>query len=258
MFVVYIFKMNEPIKTMERLSLFNKSLLLVLLLSLGACATTNPNGEPNIDPFENVNRAVFGFNDGIDRILLKPIAKGYRYITPNFVRLGVSNFFSNLSEVGSLVNATLQGKPVEGAKHTGRFLINSTIGIGGLFDVAKTMNLEKMDGEDFGQTLAVWGFNSGYYIVLPLLGSSTIRDGAGIPVNMALDPLGYYPEHRQTQTALNALEIIDLRTRLLRAEEFIRGDRYLFIRDAYLQRREFLVNDGTVVDDFGGDGELDF
>jgi len=229
MFVVYIFKMNEPIKTMERLSLFNKSFLLVLLLSLGACATTKPNGEPNIDPFENVNRAVFGFNDGLDRIILKPVAKGYRYITPDFIERGISNFFSNLSEVGS-----------------------------GLFDVAKTMNLEKMDGEDFGQTLAVWGFNSGYYIVLPLLGSSTIRDGAGIPVNMALDPLTYYPENPKIQTGLNALEIIDLRSRLLKAEEFISGDRYLFIRDAYLQRREYLVNDGEIIDDFGGDGELDF
>lgn len=237
---------------------FIKCLLLAITFYLGACATTGPNGEPNVDPLEGVNRAVFSFNDGLDRIILKPVAKGYRYITPNFIERGVSNFFSNLSEVGSLVNSTLQGKPSQGAKHTGRFLVNSTLGIGGLFDVAKYMNLEKMDSEDFGQTLAVWGVGSGPYIVIPFLGSSTLRGGVSIPVNTALDPLTYYPEDYKVRLGLNVLEIIDLRASLLKAEEFISGDRYLFIRDAYLQRREYLINDGKIEDDFGGDGELDF
>lgn len=245
-------------KTMERFYTPAKCLVLILALFLGACASTGPNGEPNVDPLEGVNRAVFSFNDGLDRVILKPVAKGYRFITPNFIERGVSNFFSNLSEVGSLVNATLQGKPVQGAKHTGRFLVNSTLGIGGLFDVAKHMNLEKMDREDFGQTLAVWGVDSGPYLVLPFLGSSTVRGGVSIPVNIALDPLTYYPEHAETRLGLNVLKIIDLRASLLKAEEFISGDRYLFIRDAYLQRREYLINDGEIEDDFGGDGELDF
>jgi len=244
---------------MIRLKSITKSLLIVSLLWLTACATTGPNGEVNVDPYEGFNRKIFGFNDGLDRYILKPVAKGYRYITPNFIERGVSNFFSNLSEVGSLVNATLQGKPTQGAKHTGRFLINSTLGIGGLFDIAKHMNLEKDDREDFGQTLAVWGVNSGPYLVLPFLGSSTIRGGVSIPVNNALDPLTYYPEHAETRLGLNTLEIIDLRASLLKAEEFISGDRYLFIRDAYLQRREYLINDGKIEDDFGGDDdELDF
>lgn len=235
-----------------------RALLVINIVFLSACATTGPDGEVNVDPYEGFNRKIFSFNDGLDRYILKPVSKGYQYITPNFIERGISNFFSNLSEVGSLVNATLQGKPVQGAKHTGRLLINSTIGLAGLFDVAKYMKLEKMDGEDFGQTLAVWGVNSGPYIVLPFLGSSTIRGGVSIPVENALDPLTYYPEDVETRLALKSLEIIDLRARLLQAEEFITGDRYLFIRDAYLQRREFLINDGKIEDDFGSDEELDF
>lgn len=243
---------------MKSLTSLMKNLLIISTCWLTACATTGPNGEVNVDPYEGFNRKIFGFNDGLDRYILKPVAKGYQAITPNFIEHGVSNFFSNLSEVGSLVNATLQGKPKQGAKHTGRFLINSTLGIAGLFDVAKYMNLEKTDAEDFGQTLAVWGVDSGPYIVIPFLGSSTIRGGVSIPVDRALDPLSYYPEDDMARLGLNALEIIDLRARLLKAEEFISGDRYLFIRDAYLQRREFLINDGEIVDDFGGDEEIDF
>ena len=243
---------------MKIITLLSKILIVLSALWLAACATTGPNGEVNVDPYEGFNRKIFGFNDGLDRYILKPVTKGYQAITPDFIERGVSNFFSNLSEVGSLVNATLQGKPSQGAKHTGRFLINSTLGLAGLFDVAKHMHLEKTDPEDFGQTLAVWGVDSGPYIVLPILGSSTIRGGVSIPVNSALDPLTYYPEDETVRLGLNALEIIDLRARLLKAEEFITGDRYLFIRDAYLQRREFLINDGKIEDDFGSDEELDF
>lgn len=243
---------------MKLLIVLPKFVLWIALFSLAACATTGSNGEVNIDPYEGFNRKIFGFNDGLDRYLVKPVTKGYQAITPNFIERGVSNFFSNLSEVGSLVNATLQGKPKQGAKYTGRFLVNSTLGVAGLFDVAKYMHLEKTDAEDFGQTLAVWGVDSGPYLVLPFLGPSTLRGGVSIPVDRALDPLTYYPEDDTLRLGLNALEIIDLRTRLLKAEELITGDRYLFLRDAYLQRREFLINDGKIEDNFGADKELDF
>lgn len=235
-----------------------KIVLLTAVIGLAACTTTGPNGEVNVDPYEGFNRKIFGFNDGVDRYVLKPVTRGYRFITPDFIERGISNFFSNLTEVGSTVNATLQGKPGQGAGHAGRFLINSTLGIVGLFDVAKYMNLEKKDGEDFGQTLAVWGVDSGAYIVLPFLGPTTARGGVSIPVNSTLDPLTYYPEDPSDRLALSALEIVDLRSRLLEAEDLISGDRYLFIRDAFLQRREFLINDGKIEDDFASDEELDF
>jgi phospholipid-binding lipoprotein MlaA len=235
-----------------------KWLFLSLLLSgLIACASTpsSSDGSRAIDPYEGFNRAMFGFNNGIDVWVLKPIAKGYRFVTPDFVETGVSNFFSNLLEIRNFLNAGLQGKGKKTAAHTGRFLVNSTLGIAGIFDVAKYMGLEKQDGEDFGQTLATWGAGSGPYLVLPLLGPSTLRDTVGIPADAYADPVTYV-DHVPTRNSLTAGEIIDTRAGLLETEKLLSGDRYIFIRDAYLQRRNYLINDGKVEDTFDA-GDLE-
>ncbi|BBM00494.1 VacJ family lipoprotein [Microbulbifer sp. GL-2] len=197
------------------------------------------------DPWEGFNRAVFSFNDGADRYVLKPAAVSYRQITPIFMQHGVSNFFSNLGEVTNTFNGVLQGKWGQAGNDVGRLLINTTVGIAGLFDVAKHMGLEKGDGEDFGQTLAVWGVPSGPYLVLPLLGPSTVRDTPARVVDYYTNPLTYV-EHDPTRYTLKATDIIQSRASLLRAESLLQGDRYVLLRDAYLQRRDFLIVDGEV------------
>ncbi len=234
-----------------------------LLLVLSGCATTKQHsyedaGVHSYDPYEGFNRRIFSFNNGLDKYFLKPVTKGYRYITPDIVETGVSNFFSNLLEVRNAVNALLQGKGGDAVNYTGRFLFNTTLGIGGLFDVASEAGIEKGDGEDFGQTLATWGVGSGPYIVLPLFGPSNIRDGIGIPVDMYTDPVNYIDD-KPLRNGLTLLEIIDTRAKLLDSEKLLSGDRYVFMRDAYLQRREYLINDGDIEDTFGSDDtEEDF
>lgn len=208
------------------------------------------------DPWEGFNRGVFAFNDTVDGAVLKPLAKGYKAVTPDVVETGVSNVFSNLGEVGNIVNGVLQFKLGQASNDTGRFLVNSTFGLAGLFDVAKHMGLEKSSGEDFGQTLAAWGVNSGPYVVLPFLGPTTLRDGVGLPVDSYLNPISHV-DHVPTRNTAYGTELLDTRVSLLAAESAISGDRYSFIRDAYLQRREYLINDGEVEDDFGADLDED-
>ncbi|MGH1486690.1 MAG: MlaA family lipoprotein [Cellvibrionaceae bacterium] len=239
-------------------STLKKCLLLVILLPLiVACASTSKVGENsagnenvNTDPYEGLNRAIFSFNNGIDKIFLKPVAKGYKFVTPDLAEAGVSNFFSNLLEIRNIVNAGLQGKGEKTLTYTWRFIVNSTFGLFGLLDVASEMGLETEGGEDFGQTLAAWGVKSGPYIVMPFLGPSTLRDGFAIPVDSYLDPANYV-EHNATRNALTFTEIVSIRASLLDTEKLLSGDRYVFIRDAYLQRRDYLVNDGKVKDTFG-------
>lgn len=217
--------------------------LSILLLLVTGCATTG-----NPDPYEGFNRGVMNFNDGADRRVLKPIARGYRWITPRFVEDGVGNFFSNLNEPVVALNQLLQGKPGLALKDTGRFLINSTIGLAGLIEVADSMGLEKHQ-EDFGQTFGVWGIEQGPYLVLPFWGPSNPRDGIGDLIGS----FGFAPRYVDDVTARNllyALSLINRRASLLDAEELISGDRYLFIRDAYLQRRNYLTLDGVVEDEF--------
>lgn len=231
-------------------------LFAILLPALFACASS-PSTEGRVaDPLEGFNRTMFGFNDGVDTYFLKPVAKGYRYITPNFVEIGVSNFFSNILEIRSLLNSGLQAKGKKTLTHTGRFLVNSTLGVFGLIDVAQHMGMKKLDGEDFGQTLGVWGVGSGPYVVWPFFGPSTLRDTVGLPVDIYSDP-NTYLGHVRTRNSFTAGKLIDTRVSLLDAEELLSGDRYVFIRDAYLQRREFLINDGQVEDSFGGDLDED-
>ncbi|MEO0443279.1 MAG: VacJ family lipoprotein [Pseudomonadota bacterium] len=229
---------------------FIKLLLSVIVCSLGlGCASTS-SVKSQADPYESLNRSIYGFNNGLDTYLIKPVSQGYRVITPEFMEAGVSNVFANLLEVRSLLNAGLQAKGSKSLHYSGRLFINTTVGLFGLLDIAQYLGLEKIDGEDFGQTLGVWGVRSGPYLVLPFLGPSTIRDTAALPVNSYAYPLSYV-DHVSTRNSLTAAQIVDTRAGLLDSEKLLTGDRYIFIRDAFLQRREFLVNDGIVEDNFG-------
>ncbi|EPC00476.1 hypothetical protein L861_05925 [Litchfieldella anticariensis FP35 = DSM 16096] len=229
---------------------------ILLLVALAGCAsqrTMEPNPD---DPWEGFNRRVFAFNDALDRAILKPLAQGYDTITPQPVQTGVGNFFSNLGEIRTMLNSLLQGKPGNAGIAGGRFLLNSTVGIGGLWDVATGIELTGRE-EDFGQTLAVWGAGEGPYLVLPFFGPSTVRDTAGMPVDTYTYPLTYV-EDDEVRYGLTALRVIDTRASLLEEEELIRGDRYAFIRDAYLQRRRFEVNDGEQGEDPFATDDFDF
>ena len=213
-------------------------------LALSGCASTNA---PPADPLEGLNRGTYAFNDTLDRAVLKPVAKGYQTITPQFVRSGVSNAFMNIGEVATAFNSLLQGKPANAASDVGRFLVNSTLGVLGLFDVATPMGLEKHD-EDFGQTLGTWGVGSGPFLVIPLMGPSTLRDATGRFVD---SPLGWYRhvDHIPTRNSAFAVEIVDVRSHLLGAGDTLDEaalDKYQFLRDAYLQRRLRAVYDGKV------------
>lgn len=205
----------------------------------------------NPDPWESVNRRIYSFNDVADRYLLKPVAKGYQWVMPQFMEDGVHHMFANVGEVGNTLNCLLQAKFAGSGISAGRLLINSTVGVLGFFDVASKLGLEPHE-EDFGQTLGYWGVNAGPFIVVPLLGPRTLRDGFGSIADAYTDPVGYI-DHTRTRNSTVGTRVVDSRAQLFSAEEMITGDRYIFIRDAYLQRRAFLVNDGVVEDEFGGD-----
>lgn len=242
--------------------------ILGALLLMGGCAANPhqpadpvqeaPAAEPEAakerDPWEGFNRKVFVFNDTLDRFFLKPVARGYRWVTPNPVETGVTNFFDNVGEVPNLLNNALQWKWGKVGNNTGRLLLNSTVGLGGLFDVARHAGLEKRERESFGQTLSYWGLGQGPYVVLPFLGPSTVTDTVALPVDWYSDPVTYIRDDGW-RWGLRALDVVQVRAGLLAAEELMSGDRYTFIREAYLQRREYLVQDGRVEDDFGGDME---
>ncbi len=220
-----------------------KNVLISLSLAL-SLSVTFAHAESDQDPWEGFNRAVFSFNEGLDRAILKPVTQGYRYVTPQVAQTGVNNFFENLKDVRTLVNNLLQGKFHNATEDFARITFNTTFGLGGLIDVATPMGIPK-NNEDFGQTLGVWGVSSGPYVVLPLFGPSTVRDTVGMVPDWYLDPV-YYVDDRSTRYPLRAMRVIDTRSQLMDAERIISGDRYIFIRDAYLQRREFLINDGEV------------
>ena len=210
------------------------------------------------DPWEPFNRRVHNFNDFWDTWLLRPVASGYREVTPPAVNRSVSNFFSNLGELGNIVNNLLQGKGEGALISTGRFVFNSTFGVLGLFDVASHMELERQN-EDFGQTLAVWGVGSGPYLVLPFAGPSTPRDATGMGVDYfgptpSVTDYMEWPDYLYLRT----LQVVDLRAGFIPAEQAMSGDPYIFIRNAYLQRREYQIQDGEVRDDPFADGDDDF
>jgi phospholipid-binding lipoprotein MlaA len=227
-------------------------LLAGIMLSGQVMAATDAK-DPE-DPWEGFNRKVFVFNDTVDTYAFKPVAKGYKAITPDPVERGISRMFSNVGEVVNILNDLLQGKFKQAGNDTGRLVINTTIGLVGFFDVADNMGLPKNDGEDFGQTLGFYGVNSGPYVVIPFFGPSTMRDAPSRIVDRLVNPINEV-DHVPTRNTIYGVELLSTRADLLEAEKFIRGDRYTFIRDAYLQRRKFLLNDRLVEHDFGGDYE---
>lgn len=198
------------------------------------------------DPWEGFNRGVFRFNEQLDRYVGKPVARAYQAVMPTVLDDAVSRFFSNLYSPITIVNALLQGKPEVAAAQTSRFMFNSTGGLAGFFDIATPMGLPRVK-EDFGQTLAVWGVPSGPYVMLPLLGPSTVRDTCGRGVDIGSDPRLYMNDN--FGLSLTALDLVDTRADLLAAEKAIEGDRYQFIRDYYLQQRDFAIADGQVTHD---------
>ncbi|HEX5392508.1 MAG TPA: VacJ family lipoprotein [Rhodocyclaceae bacterium] len=209
---------------------------------LTGCATSN---NPR-DPIEGFNRAVFAFNDGLDRAVLKPVATGYEEAVPAPAKTGVSNFFGNIADVFIGVNNLLQGKVRDGAGDFGRFAVNSTIGVLGLIDWASDMGLEKHD-EDFGQTFGRWGVGPGAYVMVPVYGPRTARDTVGLVADVSVDPVGKM-SNVPARNSLLVTRLVSERAALLPADKVIEEaalDKYSYIRDAYLQRRRNLIYDGA-------------
>jgi len=225
-----------------------QGLLVVGVLCLTGCAT-GPQTNP-ADPLEPLNRSVFRFNDTLDENVLKPVATGYRDYTPSLVQTGVRNVFNNFSDVSAVLNNGLQLKGRQAASSLMRVVVNTTVGVYGLFDVATAIKLERYP-EDFGQTLGYWGVRSGPYLVLPLLGPSTVRDTAGLPVDWQVDPVNNERiAHFGTETQI--LRIVDKRASYLVAGNMLNEasiDKYAFLRDAYLQRRRSQIFDGNPPDE---------
>lgn len=208
---------------------------------------------PDPDPWEGFNRRVFAFNDKVDRYFLKPVAKGYRKITPQFLDDGITNMLGNLRGPIVIVNDVLQGKLVQSAQDTGRLLVNTTVGIVGFFDVARHMKMPRHE-EDFGQTFAKWGLPAGPYVVVPFMFGVTIRDGVGIGAGALM--VGEILENQlefgwEENAVILGLDIIDIRADVIPMEESleVQGDRYTLVRDAYFQRRAFVTNDGVIEED---------
>lgn len=226
------------------------SLTLAALLVSG-CAH-RPADNPS-DPLEPVNRVVFKINETADKYALRPIAKGYVYITPAPIRTGIGNFFDNLDEPRNIINALLQGKPLQASKNLGRLVLNSTAGLVGFIDVASEVGLARHE-EGFGQTLGYWGVGEGWYLMLPLLGPSTNRDLVGFVADIPTKPL-WYLSGSEDVYALSAtgVNLVNTRANYLSADSILEQqfDRYLFVRTAYLQQRWNLIHDGNPpLDDF--------
>ena len=220
------------------------ALMVILVLSLAHPARAAPPS----DPLESFNRAMYTFNDVVDRALLKPLATGYRYIIPSPVRRGVGNFFSNLRAPTTFINDLLQGKPARALQTLDRFLLNSSVGLFGLIDIATPLGKPPHE-EDYGQTLAVWGVPSGPYLVLPFLGPSTMRDSIGkIPEFYIADPL-WDPGNLTVTVTRFGLRLIDLRSRLLGVDRILQMqvDPYLFLRETYLQQRSAQISDSVTL-----------
>ena len=219
---------------------------LILCGCIG-CATMEQGTEPGVnDRFERANRAIFKFNQSADRLVLRPVANGYHTVTPDRLERGIHNFFDNLSAPVVIASDLLQAKFKQAGADTGRFLLNSTVGILGFIDVASHVGLEAHD-EDFGQTLGRWGLEQGPYLMVPLFGPSTVRDGIGRLLELPLEPLQHYDNNTAARNTLVLMSFIDQRARLLAADEELANafDPYIFLRDAYLQRQRYLVYDGA-------------
>lgn len=252
--------------------MFQRNIVLPCVLTAalaiaGGCTanSTAPDEEQaeevsSVDPWEPMNRRIYRFNTTVDEHSLKPLAQGYEKVVPQLVRTGLRNFWTNLNGPLHIVNNFLQGQVRDGASESGRLLVNSTLGIGGLFDVATPMGFGRHE-EDFGQTLAVWGVPDGPFVVVPFWGPQTLRDAAALPLDFLADPLFHYSNDKE-RYALFSLRLLDIRARFLPLEDLLEDsyDKYVSIREAYLQNRRFEVHDGDPPqdDDFYDDfyGEL--
>ncbi len=242
-------KPRSPIA--PRSALLRGAVSLAALALTAGCAT-GPNANP-ADPFEPFNRQVARFNDTVDDAVLRPVATAYQRVLPSPVRTGVNNFFGNLSDIWSFANSVAQLKLQDSAQTFMRVNVNTFFGLGGLLDIATEAGIDR-HSEDFGQTLGRWGVPSGPYLVLPLLGPSTVRDAAALPVEFRGDALSYVSDI-PVRNSLIALRLVDLRSNLLRASQLLENaalDRYSFTRDAFLQRRRNEIHDGNPPDDDNG------
>jgi phospholipid-binding lipoprotein MlaA len=237
------------VKTLTAKRVFGVALAAAVL---SGCATTANNPK---DPFEGFNRAMFAVNEGVD-VVLKPVAQGYDYVAPQPVKTGIGNFFGNIYDVWTAFNNFLQGKGGDGLSDVGRVLVNTTIGIAGVFDVASDMGLEK-HAEDFGQTLGKWGVDDGPYFYWPIIGPRTTRDTFAWVVDSYADPV-WYVDDVALRNTLVGVRFIDLRASLLPTDKIVDQaafDKYNYIRDAYLQHRRSEINDGNSKPEGRGEGE---
>ena len=236
-----------PLRGCPRLLQLSAALILSVFLT-GSHDAHAAKGVTFDDPWEEVNRSIFSFNNWLDAYALKPVARGYDFITPKPVQQLVTNFFDNLGEIRNAANAALQLKPVDTFASISRFGINSTVGMLGMIDVATPLRIEKRY-QDFGLTLANWNVPSGPYVVVPLLGPRTVRSGIGI-IPDSMFSLKQQVEPESDRLFTQSIDIINTRASLLSAEELVVGDRYTFIRDTYLQRRNYIITGELPEDDF--------
>lgn len=217
-------------------------------LALAMLLLGSPHALAASDPWERVNTRIYAFNTFLDSWLLRPVAVVYNNVMPDIMRQGIGNFFSNIDDVNVLANDMLQLKFRDAATDSGRLVINSTVGLIGVIDVASSVGLTKNE-EDFGQTFGRWGVGAGPYVVIPFFGPSSVRDSFGLVLDTVFNPIQYHKED-SVRTTLLLVKQLDDRASVLSMEGLISGDEYLFVREAYLQQREYLVNDGAVYDDF--------
>ncbi len=228
----------------------NRLYLFALLICLGLTGCATGPSANSADPLEPFNRSMYKFNDAVDQAVLKPVATAYQDVTPKLVRQGIGNFFGNLSDAWSVVNSVLQLKAEAAVSNLMRVSFNTIFGLGGILDVATELKLERHK-EDFGQTLGHWGVGAGPYIVLPILGPSTLRDTVALSVDFKGDALSQFSDI-PVRNALLATRVVDIRAGFLKAESVINDgalDKYSFIRDAFLQRRRNAVYDGNPPDE---------
>ena len=220
----------------------------VIVVGLLLAGLLGPVGHANEDPWESFNRSIYSFNNTADAYVIKPVAQGYAYVMPEIGRKGVNNFFNNLLDVNGALNGFLQGRVDQGLENVGRVLINSTVGIFGLFDVATALGVPQYQ-TDFGHTLSIWGVPQGPFVMVPFLGPRTLRSGVGTAFDAYASPLGQMG-NSDPAWGLRVFNLVDLRAGLLGADELLSGDQYIFLRDAYLQQRRLQTSDGQLVDDF--------
>lgn len=220
---------------------------IALVLALQGCATAPAGSVASpADPIEGWNRNVFAFNEALDENAIKPVATGYANVVPSMVRTGVTNFYANFKDAWSAVNSLLQGKVGNSISNVMRVGTNTVFGLGGVLDWATELHIERYP-EDFGQTLGVWGFESGPYVVWPVFGPSSLRDSLGLPLDLAVTP-GFLIEDSEAGYGLSLLNIVNTRANLLKSSDLLDDivlDKYVFVRDGYLQRRRSLVYDGN-------------